>query len=253
VQLAPSYESAIDRKYLAEALRCFVQARNLCPVLARAQLRLVALAAKLDRADEPSQYLERARVLAGYDPEFWFMGGALALAEKRNEDCWPLWNRSLAISKKHFREILNQARLVIKPQEILDKLLPDSPELIVESANQLLRNPKSEEERAVRAEYFKRAAYLLRQETGEINADGWVVRASVSQELGQDKNAITALRMAMSLDPKYEDLRLQMAKIMFNNGDKPQAMREVLTVLTRQPWNVEALKLRDELTNAPLR
>ncbi len=246
-QIVPGYESGVEREYLGPALRYFIQARNLCPLLARAQLRLVALSAKLQLGDPPSRYLDRAKIVAGYDPEFWFMGGTLALAEKRPDDCWPQWKRSLEISRKHFKQIIDQSRASLTPKQVLHKVLPDDAAMIVETANLLLRDPKDAEERAVRMEYFKRAASLLRQETSEIKADGWIVRAMVFEESGQYTNAIAALRMGMSLDPKYEDLRLDLAKLLLNNGDKAQAIRELGIVITRHPQNREANQLYNEL------
>ncbi|HEV8061409.1 MAG TPA: tetratricopeptide repeat protein, partial [Gemmataceae bacterium] len=246
-QIVPGYESGIEREYLGPALRYFVQARNLCPLLARAQLRLVALSAKLQLGDAPKRYLNRAKIVAGYDPEFWFMGGALALAEKRPDDCWPQWKRSLEISKKHFKEIIGQSRISLTPKHILDEVLPENASLVVETANLLLREPKDADERAVRTAYFKRAASLLRQEMGDIKADGWIVRAMVFQESGQNANAIAALRMGMSLDAKYEDMRLELAKLLLNNGDKAQAIRELGIVLMRQPENHEANQVYNEI------
>jgi tetratricopeptide (TPR) repeat protein len=243
-------ENGIEREYLGPALRSFIQARNLCPLLARAQLRLVALAAKLAQGDEPSAYLERARMLAGYDPEFWFLAGAIALADKRPADCWPLWKHSLSIAPKHFGPILNQSRLMLKPEEILVKLLPDNPRLILESANTLLPQPKNEAEKKTRKEYFQRATELLRLESGDITAEGWAVRASISHESGNTTDAIIAMRRAMAMDPKYEDLRLEVAKALTEQGDLVQAMRETVAVLTRQPWNEQAKSLEKQLKEA---
>ena len=247
-------EYGIERDYLGPALRCFVAARNLCPLLARAQLRLVGLSAKLEHGDEPSQYLERARILAGYDPEFWFLAGALALADNRPAnwpaDCWPLWKHSLAISPKHFEAILNQSRLYLKPDELLVKLLPDNPRLVVESANRLLPQPQNEADKKTRKEYFQRAIDLLRLESGDITAEGWAVRASIAHELGNDTDAIIAMRRAITMDPRFEDLRLELAKALMQQGDWPQAMREIKTVLTRQPWNEQAKSLEKQLKEA---
>jgi O-antigen ligase/tetratricopeptide (TPR) repeat protein len=248
-QLAPLYETDIEEKYLGPALRCFVQARDLCPLLARAQLRLVALGAKLNKGDSQREYLERAKLIAGYDPEFWFMGGAVALADDKTDECWPLWKQSLAISKRFFKEILSQSRRYLTPSEMLEKLLPDNPEIIVETANTLLPNPSSPADKAVRADYFNRAVVLLRRHTGEITADGWIARAWVYQEMDQNANAITALRRAITLEPKYENLRIQLARILLRNGDRAQATSEVLTILNREPWNVEANQLKAELSD----
>ena len=245
------FESEFDQKLLGPALKCFVQARNLCPLLARAQLRLVALSARLKQGDEPSRYLDRARILAGYDPEFWFLGGAIALADKNPEECWPLWKHSLSISDRYFEQILNQSRREISPKLILENLLPDNPKLLVGSALQLLPNPKDEAEKNVRMEYFKRAAALLPLERGEITAEGWLVRASVAQELGQPSKAVIALKRALAMNPKDEvKVRLELAKLLMAGGERAQAMREVANVLTREPWNVDAQKLDKELREA---
>lgn len=249
-ELVPMREAELERNYLAPALRCFVQARNLCPLLSRAQLRLVALGAKLNHGDSPAQYLERTRLIAGYDPEFWFMGGAVALADKKTDECWACWKQSLAISKRFFREILGQGRRYLTPREILEKLLPDNPEIVVEAANILLENSKSPADVALRADYCKRAIMLFRLQTGEITADNLVARAWVYQEMDEENNAIAALRRAMAMEPRYESLRLQLAKVLLRVGDRAQAARELDQVLAREPSNMEAKELGKEILRA---
>jgi tetratricopeptide (TPR) repeat protein len=250
-ELVPLREAEIEKMYLAPALRCFVQARNLCPLLPRAQLRLVALAPKLAKSDSQTEYLERAKLVAGYDSEFWFMGGAVALAHKQFEDCWQRWKESLAISRRFFKEILAQSRPHLTPSEILEKVLPDNPELIVETANILLPNPSSPADMEARAAYFKRAVPLLRNQTTEPTADGWMARAAVYEELNDDAHAIAALRRAMDKNPaKYEVARIELVKVLVKMGDRAQARRELEGILTKEPWNTEAKRLDKELSGS---
>ena len=134
-------EKGIDRKYLGHALRCFVQARNLCPVLARAQLRLVALAARLDQGDKPVQLSERAtNSWQASDPEFWFIGARLHWLEHESDPrsagrsgTVPL----LSISKTDtFRSKFSvRASSKSHPEGNPRQIAADNPELIVNIGN----------------------------------------------------------------------------------------------------------------------
>src|SRR5205823_2874293 len=140
-----------------------------------------------------------------------------------------------AVSRRFFNEILTQSRRHLSPSETLEKLLPDNPELIVEVANTLLPSPTSATDKAVRADYFKRAVPLLQNQTGERTADNWIARAWVYREMNDDLHAVSALRMAIAKEPKYESLRLELAKILFHMGDRAQARRELDAFLNREP------------------
>src|SRR5262249_55168023 len=78
------------------AVAHFVQARDLCPLAARTQLRLAAHRDGFARADARAAYVGRAERLLPSDPELFYLAGCLELADGERARAAASWRRSLA-------------------------------------------------------------------------------------------------------------------------------------------------------------
>src|SRR5262249_10566829 len=94
-------EEELARRHLAPALRHYLQARDLGPLMARPHVRLAASAGRLGKADTRQAYLRRAQRLRPYDADLWFIRGLQDLLDGRHEEAWLSWRRSLECSDRH--------------------------------------------------------------------------------------------------------------------------------------------------------
>src|SRR5262249_9431834 len=80
---------------LLPALRSYVRARDLCPLIAKPHVRIAAYHELFQRADSRAAYLERAIRLVPHDAELWYLSGNQAEREGRLDEACRCWRRSL--------------------------------------------------------------------------------------------------------------------------------------------------------------
>jgi hypothetical protein len=137
-------EAELSRQHLVPGLRHCLLARDLCPLLSRAQVRLADYADRLAAGDSRGNYLGRAKTLVPFDPEIWYFSGLQELLDGRTDDAWESWRRSLELSGQRLPEIVHHAAPVLSPAEILERLLPDKPDLLYQAAFELYPDPEAE-------------------------------------------------------------------------------------------------------------
>jgi O-antigen ligase len=94
-----------DDKHLSAALVHYVQARDLCPVMAKPHVRIAANREWFAHADRPEAYLERALSLVPWDAELWYLRGVQEMTDGETERADKSWKRSLSISDVYQRPI----------------------------------------------------------------------------------------------------------------------------------------------------
>src|SRR5262249_14935448 len=142
-QFGNDEERQLIRKYLVPALRHFIQARDLCPLMPEPQRCLADNANKLQSADARVSYLERVALLVPYDPGIWYLCGREYLAEQPHHT-WECWRRSLELSDVCLPQILARSVARLRPPEIIDYVFPDKADLLLESALRLYPQPTTE-------------------------------------------------------------------------------------------------------------
>lgn len=239
----------LEEKYRGPALLYTLQARNLCPLLPKAQSRLATLQDKLVAGDSRKQYLERAKRLASDDAELWYLAGSQALADAGENmnataltDVQNNWHKSLQLSSKFMPEILTQSFLLFPPKEILDHVLPDDPVLIVKATDSL-RAPAEVEDRR---QFFVKAAEILSHTPESLNARDLWFRGRVFLLAGMKSQALDAYRTAVSRDPTLPELRLELVETLIDEEKWGQAREELKEAMNSRanPARVEALALR---------
>src|SRR5262249_32708870 len=131
--LSKEDEKQLVREHLVPALRCFLQARDLCPLLPEPQRCLANNADQLARADSRLVYLGRAALVIPYDPGLWFMCGEACL-EKQPDQAWKHWKRCLESSNIFLSLILEKSAARLGPHDIRELILPPNPSLLLEAA-----------------------------------------------------------------------------------------------------------------------
>jgi len=152
-------ELNVVKENLVPALASARRARTLCPTSPFAQ----TLVAELCFLDEPASsdafYLERAERLSQARPDWLFTIGQIHLNGARPEQAWQAWRRAWphATEPDEFA-MFERASAYLKPNEILEKLLPQDPRRIVKLADKYFSDPDSS---AARRIYYRKAAQFL--------------------------------------------------------------------------------------------
>jgi O-antigen ligase/tetratricopeptide (TPR) repeat protein len=223
--------------HLTEALRHYLRARDLCPLLAKAHLRIAAHVEALGRAGPRGDYLRRAQSLLPQDPELWYRSGIQEAADGRTDEAVADWRRSLELSGAYLVPILRRARKHLGPQEMETRLLPDKPVVLARAADELYPGAAPS---AGRARLQERAVRLLAKPTEPLSAEEWHLKARLHRALGQLPEAVAAYQAALLRKPRENAWRLDLARALLRQGQGARARQELLTVLQHDPGNPEA-------------
>jgi tetratricopeptide (TPR) repeat protein len=130
-------EDEAFRRHLVPGLRNCLLARDLCPLLSRPQVQLATYADRLAAGDKRIDYLRRATTLVPYDPELWFLSGVENLLDEQYDEAWADWRRSLELSPARLAPIVHACAPLLRSQEVMERVLPDKPELLYAAAVEL--------------------------------------------------------------------------------------------------------------------
>jgi tetratricopeptide (TPR) repeat protein len=226
--------------HFVEALRHYLRARDLCPLLAKAHVRIAAHVEALGRAGPREGYLRRAQSLLPLDPELWYRSGVQELADGRPDEAVANWRRSLELSGAYLIPILRRARKHLSPQVMETRLLPDKPVILAKAAAELFPGPALS---AGRARLQEKAVLLLERPPEPLTAEEWYLKAGLHRTLGQLPEAVASYRAALLRKPRQDAWRLDLARALLEQGQAARARQELLAVLQHDPGNQEARRL----------
>ncbi len=169
------------REHLLAALAHDVQARDLCPLSARTNLRLAAHRELFTRADPRGAYIDRARRLLASDPEIHYLAGCLELADGERQRAEESWRRSLELADTFQSAIIERGRGTISDEDLLERILPDRPEQIVAAATQLDPDPASPRRRP----FHEKALRLLSEPGIVLSASDLHLKTVLHESLGK--------------------------------------------------------------------
>lgn len=227
-------EKGLTREYLVPALRYFLQARALCPLLSEPHRCLAASANQLQRADPRLAYWERTASLVPNDPALWYACGEESL-DKYPDQALKYWQRSLTLSDRYLPLILERSIVRLKPGELCDQVLPRDPNLLLKAALQL--HPESTAERQ---SFLDEALRLLSKQPGPLSANELCLKASILSALDRQEEALAVYEAALAQEPHQAGWRFKLAGLLFRQNRLREARRELLLVLSQQPDNQNA-------------
>jgi O-antigen ligase/tetratricopeptide (TPR) repeat protein len=239
-----SDRDAPGRRYQTLALRHYLRARDLCPLLYEPNLHLAGAGRALRRADPPENYLDRALLLLPCDARIWYIAGVHDLEKGRTERAWERWRRSLECSDQHLPEILSRAAQVLPADQIAGTVLPERPELLYAAGLRLEAEGPVAGARAC----FARALTLLNC-AEHPTAEEWRLKARLLVALGQPTEAVTAYETALNARPSEAEWHYELAALLYRQGRLTEASREVHTTLSLRPGHAAAEQLRQEILN----
>jgi len=217
-----------DRLHLMPALRHCLLARDLCPALVRSHLEIAAYADALKKSDARRAYLNRTLFLDPMNPEFWFQAGIMEIRDLHPDQAARDWRRSLELSDKFLKEILDRAAISFSPQDLIDQLLPENPRILIASANHLAPAPDDPR----RLPFLNQARRLYETLSGPWQAEDLQQKAFVLASLNQPKEAVAAYREALVQKPLALEWRLQLARLLIELNREE---RVTLILVTHAP------------------
>lgn len=218
------------RPALAEARR----ARELCPLSPYPQM----LVAKLCFLDESPLndlfYLDRLEQLVGGRESWWYEIGALHLDSARPDRAFAAWRHCLEISPVHEPQIIRYASGFLTPQQMLEKLLPNSPEMIVRIARTYFT---TDEQRVDLLHYLDVAAQQMAGNPRPTATD-CRLRGTIELELGRPLEAAQWLERAVLSDPTHADWYFEAASAYGTLGQWSKSLDFAVECVRLQPDNL---------------
>jgi tetratricopeptide (TPR) repeat protein/O-antigen ligase len=236
-------EGLSNSQALVTALRHYLIARDLCPLLSKPQVRLAALVDRLDHADSRTVYLERAKHLRPADPELWYLAGRQELADGQPERAWQSWRRSLTFSDRYLADILRLSARHLDTQSLIAQVLPDRADILWTASQHPSAGSPQE-----RLPFLEKAAHLL-QQADSLGAHDQYLQARVYRELNRPAEAIESYRKALQHEPQQSQWRYELAELLFRQRLLPEAQRELSMVLRQQPDHGPARNLQQRIAD----
>lgn len=210
------------------ALRDYLQARAMNPLLERPHARLAGGREHLDRAGAVANYLDRATQLRPSDAGLWYLAGLAHLDAGAEDRAWACWRNSLACSDAQLEGIVATALPRLGADGLLDRVLPAKPPVLVAVS----RLPSLADRPAERVAVLARALALL---DGAERAEEWHLRARLLLETGRPADAQNAYERAVAKAPERVEWRYELAQLCFDRNDLPAAAEHVRLVLRDRP------------------
>jgi tetratricopeptide (TPR) repeat protein len=230
---------AAGREHLRPALRNLVMARDVCPLLARPHVMIASHIGDFQKADPRRAYLDRAKLLASRDPALFFLFGVEEFADGQVDQACANWRRSLELADTHLASILALTSQSPDSQKLLERVLPERPEVVLGVALRLYPAGKPSADRQALLE----RALRLARERGEPTAEDLELQGRILRELGRRADAVAAYRQALEHRPRQLEWRCALALLLCQEGAYNEAREELRFVLALQPSHPAANKL----------
>jgi O-antigen ligase len=223
---------------LPAALRQYVRARDLCPLLGKPHLRLGAHASQLARAEPTSAYLARAQRLRPSDDRVWYLRGTEALKAGRTDEAWAAFRHCLSLSDRHLLGVLSQTTPILGTKGTADSVLPDEPLLLLRAADVVdTKDPETGRP------FLQRALRLLEARAGNLSDAELYGKARAHRALGEPTEALKAYEELLDRNGRQSAWRYEYATLLHEQGRFQDTRRELLAVLTDDPTHGDAREL----------
>ena len=190
-------------------------------------------------------HLQRARQLAPGDEEIWFRAGLLDFQAERLDSAWSSWRHALRLNPRHLDAVVVLARTKLDWTELNERVLPDSPELLLELA--ALQPIKRLADFPVEASQTlcRRAIELLSEESSVGHDHELLGRARVL--LGELPMAAQHFSRAVELEPQNLSWRCRFVELLHEINRNDEARQQVQLCMQIAPNDERVQSLRRSL------
>jgi tetratricopeptide (TPR) repeat protein len=219
----------VARGDVVAALRAARAARDRCPLLAGPHLRLGTFAGAVVRGEPAAVHFERAKRVAGFDPDVWYFSGAAALARGDLDAAWADWKECLGRAPRRLAALVRQAGPHLSPDQLRARILPDDPALWVAALAELNLDHDA------RAQWLRAAVARFAAGPEPERPDGWLAWASADEQLDDRPAALVVLRRAVERFPESVEVRDKLAAALHAEELDAEAVGHLEWLLARHP------------------
>jgi tetratricopeptide (TPR) repeat protein len=219
---------------LDQAVIHFAAARNLCPLLAKPQVRIAANLERFARADPRTSYIQRACLVCQWSAELFFLAGVQLLSDNQEESAWKAWRHCLELSASYLGPILTRSCARWPASQIVERIIPENPQLLVQASQ--LKYP-NQDETEQRRPYLERALHILNDRGTKLDATGLHLQGEINAMLSKPAEALLCYGRALKMDPRQGQWRLEYAQLLRQQGRLEEAKQELQRLLTYGPQN----------------
>lgn len=231
--------------HLRLALDHLLRAKEACPLLPRIELPL-ALLSFIDDPAEPAglAHVRRAVLLAPVNAELLYRAGVMAEIAGDKALAENSWRRALQVDPSQLFPVFDFARKRRSLAEILEQVLPDSPQL----AMNVFTDPRfswTAGERKLLLEHCQK----LQQAAGPpASPADYYRQGRICQLSGKPRQAIGAYQQALVLAPNQIDWRLELAKLLRDTNQLSAAQDALRKAARQAPDRTDIAKLLEQTT-----
>jgi O-antigen ligase/tetratricopeptide (TPR) repeat protein len=221
-------------------------ARSQCPLLPEVHGMLAELTVLVQENADNQQHLRRVRLTAPARPEVLTRCGWLELQAGRIDLACQTWKQSLSMDPQQFPTILGVARSNFDLAWNIGRLLPDSPEWILDVAVDYFG---VESDRPVRRALLDRAQQLIVSQDPYSARTAWLL-GRVALLRNDSRQAVSHLSRALTLEPENTAWRYELAVALKQAGRYLEAQEQARICVQIQPDNARYETLLREVTRA---
>jgi O-antigen ligase len=210
VQLGRLRQQPAIADYLPQAWKHLLWARQACPWLAQPHLELAAICFLAGDPLADQTHLDRVRLLADYDPHDLFAMALFDLNDDRTAQAYREFKQSWSEELYYHYSILAIMSRRLTTQQMLDQVVPASPEVLIKMARESYQGPEKARDRKL---IMDRAEQLLATLPMDP-ADRYHIRAGLALLRNQLPEAIADLREATQLRPANGNWRSELATLL---------------------------------------
>ncbi len=230
---------------LVPAMKSLVRARRACPLLPQVHLAIAQLSVLVSAPADNQVHLDRAQETSPCQADVAFQCGLLAYQAGRMDTALASWRDSLTRRPSHLREILQLVNSEPDLPGNLEKLLPDSPMLLIQLAREQYLGDRYAR---LRSRLLERAAEST--ENKEYSeAERHHVKGMVFALRNRFTEAIESYSRAVELRRENARWRYELALLLQREGRLEQAHEEAKYCFRSDPANGDYRKLLEEINH----
>jgi hypothetical protein len=231
ISLAELLSHDFIRSYLVPATRSFLEARRSCVVVAQSHARLAELDYLLEGGDAPTVYIARALRLAGSNRQILDLAQLVALQMGDVDLLSECWRKALTLDEPNWEQIADLAREFLRPEQILDRIVPSGKYALLFGSYLYSRN----EDKELRERFLREALRRLPRDTGLSRAERLHFEAQAWSQLDDRDRAGNCIQEALGLEPRRADWRREYVDWLIAWGEPREAHEQALLGLAYAP------------------
>ena len=254
------------RKQLRFALTEYRRARDVCPLMSWAHLGIASIAVSERQEDTATECLRRTKLLTPGQSLMWHLCGLLEFKLIHLQDAWASWQHALAVLPRELEQRSVRQQFIqdylpqiliktrnLKAKRMLEKVLPDSPDVLYASALYLYPDDGAVEKRRP---FLEKALSLLQSNNEELGPQeaqrNVYLKVRVHRALEKSDEAIQAYRQLIAWDLSKVSYRMEFAYYLYELRKFDEARHELTLVLALNPSYGAAKALLNEVVEEQL-